>query len=154
MRGTGTALAALLALGIGEAHAQSADERNVLAANEAFDKAISSRDVAAMGKLWANAEYVVVIHPSSTSPVIGWENVKKTFEAQAARYSEFNVSLQDPKAYLLSPTTAYVVGVETVEGKRTNGEAAKFSANTTNVFEKRGDQWLLVLHQATPIRQP
>src|SRR6266851_10007106 len=154
MHRTGTVLAVLFALGTVDAHAQSADEKDVLAANEAFDKAISSRDVAAMQKLWANAAYVVVIHPSSTSPVIGWENVKKTFEAQASRYSEFNVSLTDPKAYLLSPTTAYVVGVETVEGKRTNGEAAKFSATTTNVFERHGDQWLLVLHQATPIRQP
>ena len=52
MHRTGTALIVLLALGLVDARAQGADEKSVLAANEAFDKAISSRDVAAMEKLW------------------------------------------------------------------------------------------------------
>jgi ketosteroid isomerase-like protein len=154
MRLVVSALAVLLALAASSANAQTADEKNVLAANEAFDKAISARDVSAMEKLWVNSLYVVVIHPSSTAPVVGWENVKRTFEDQAARYTEFKVVLTEPKVHLLSPTSAYVSGIEAFEAKRTNGEVAAFSANTINVYEKRGDQWLLVTHQATPTRKP
>jgi len=154
MRQVISALAVLLAFNGSAANAQTAEEKNVLAANDAFDKAISARDVPAMEKLWVNAPYVVVIHPSSTAPVVGWESVKKTFVDQAARYTEFKVVLTEPKVHVLSPTSAYVTGIETFEAKRTNGEAAAFSANTINVYEKRGDQWQLVTHQATPIRKP
>ena len=149
-----SAFPVLLALGQGPASAQTTDEKSVLIANDAFDMAISARDVPAMEKLWVDAPYVVVIHPSSQAPVYGWENVKKTFVDQAGRYSELKVVLKEPKAHLLSPTSAYVTGVETVEGKRSNGEIATFTANTINIFEKRGDKWLLVTHQATPIRKP
>ena len=89
-----------------------------------------------------------------TAPVVGWESVKKTFVDQAARYTEFKVVLTEPKVHVLSPTSAYVTGIETFETRRTNGEAATFSANTINIYEKRGNQWLLVTHQATPIRKP
>ena len=154
MRQIFSALALFAAFGGGVATAQTADEKNVLAANNAFEMAISARDVSAMEKVWVNAPYVVVIHPSSLAPVVGWESVKKTFEDQAARYTELKVVLKDPTAHLLGPTTAYVAGIETVEAKRTNGEAATFSANTINVYEKRDDQWLMVTHQATPIRKP
>ena len=131
-------------------------KNNVLAANDAFDKAISARDVPAMEKLWVNAPYVVVIHPSvHRARQYGWESVKKTFVDQAARYAEFKVvKTMKLKVHVLSPTSAYVTGIENFEAKRTNGEAATFSANTINVYEKRGDQWLLITHQATPIRKP
>ena len=154
MRQIFSALALFAAFGVGTTTAQTADEKNVLAANSAFEKAISALDVSAMEKVWANTPYVVVIHPSSPAPVVGWESVKKTYEDQAARNAEIKVVLKDPKAHLLSPTTAYVTGIATVEAKRTTGEVATFSANTINVYEKRGDQWLLVTHQATPIRKP
>jgi ketosteroid isomerase-like protein len=148
------ALGLLVAFSAGTAIAETADEKNVLEAHRAFEKAISALDVAVMEKVWINAPYVVVIHPSSSAPVIGWENVKKTYEEQVARNSELKVVLKDPKAHLLSPTTAYVTGIATVEAKRTNGDTATFTANTINVYEKRGDQWLLATHQATAIRRP
>jgi ketosteroid isomerase-like protein len=154
MRRLLSALAVLLAFNGSASNAQTVDENNVLAANDAFDKAISARDVPAMEKLWVNAPYVVVIHPSSTAPVVGWESVKKTFVDQPARYAEFKVVLTEPKVHVLSPTSAYVTGIESFEAKRTKREMATFSANTINVYEKRGDQWLLVTHQATPIRKP
>src|SRR5258708_8831136 len=97
MRQVISALAVLLAFNGSAANAQTAEEKNVLAANDAFDKAISARDVPAMEKLWVNAPYAVVIHPSSTAPVAGWESAKKTFHPQAPRYPEFTVALPQPK---------------------------------------------------------
>jgi ketosteroid isomerase-like protein len=62
--------------------------------------------------------------------------------------------MMEPKVLFPTLEIAVVVGVENIEGKRTNGESTKASATTTNVFQKRGGQWLMILHQATPIRQP
>ena len=46
---------------------------------------------------------------------------------------------------------AWVVGVEQVKGRTPAGEIVEFSAMTTNIYERRNGQWLMVHHQATPI---
>ena len=131
-------------------HAEDA-EHAVLSANEAFEKAWSARDITAIEKLWSHEPYVFVVHPSSKAPEIGWDNVRSSFGGQMSRYSEFAVSMTGTQVHV-SGDTAFVVGLESFTGKRVNGDAVEGKAIGTRGFERRGGQWLVVFHQATPVR--
>ena len=58
-----------------------------------------------------------------------------------------SVQMKNPQVRILG-STAIVTGVEAFRGKRLNGDIVEFLAPTTNVYEKRGEQWLLVHHHA------
>jgi ketosteroid isomerase-like protein len=68
-----------------------------------------------------------------------------------SRYSEFTVSMTGAQVHV-SGDTAFVVGVESFTGKLVNGEMVQGKAIGTRGFERKGDQWLVVFHQATPVR--
>lgn len=133
-------------------HAEDA-EHAILSANEAFEKAWSAHDIAAIEKLWAHEPYVFVVHPSSKMPEIGWDKVRASFVAQMSHYSEFSISMTGAKVHI-NGDSAVLVGLESFTGKRTSGEAAEGKAIGTRGFEKRDGQWLMVFHQATPVKQP
>jgi len=140
----------LLMISVAVVHAEDA-EHAILSANEAFEKAWSARDITAIEKLWSHEAYVFVVHPSSKVPEIGWENVRSSFGTQMSRYSEFAVSMTGTQVHV-NGDTAFVVGLESFAGKRINGDAVEGKAIGTRGFERKGDQWLVVFHQATPVR--
>ncbi len=139
-----------LLVSIGPVQAEDA-EQSIRSVNQAFEKAWSTHDMAAIEKLWSHAPYVYVVHPSSKTPELGWEKVAKSFETQMSRYSEFTVAMAESSVHV-DGNTAFVVGLESFTGKRLNGETAQGNAIGTRGFEKKGDQWLLIFHQATPVR--
>jgi ketosteroid isomerase-like protein len=110
-----------------------------------------ARDITAIEKLWAHESYVFVVHPSSKVPEIGWENVRSSFGTQVSRYSEFVVSMTETKVHV-NGDTAFVVGLEAFTGKRVNGDTVEGKAIGTRGFERKSGQWLVVFHQATPVR--
>jgi ketosteroid isomerase-like protein len=130
-----------------EAGAESAV---IASANHVFDEALSARDIAAMDTIWAHEPYVVAVHPASKTPIIGWDAVRKSWEATFDRFAEISVSMQDPQIRI-SENVAWVVGLEEIRGKLKNGEAAGFTALTTNMFEKIGGRWLMVLHTTSRV---
>ncbi|MCA6124779.1 nuclear transport factor 2 family protein [Bradyrhizobium sp. WSM 1704] len=144
------ALALLLMTSAAVVHAED-DEHAILSANEAFEKAWSARDITAIEKLWAHEPYVFVVHPSSKEPEIGWENVRSSFGTQASRYTEFVISMTETKVHV-NGDTAFVVGLEAFRGKRLNGDTVEGKAIGTRGFERKSGQWLVVFHQATPVR--
>jgi ketosteroid isomerase-like protein len=117
------------------------------AANATFDATLSKRDLAALDALWAQDAAVTALHPPSKAVIVGWGAVRKSWEGAFANFPELSVQMKDPQVRIAG-STAIVTGVEIVRGKRPNGEAVEFLAPTTNVYEKRGEQWLLVHHHA------
>ncbi|MDE2601439.1 MAG: nuclear transport factor 2 family protein [Bradyrhizobium sp.] len=144
-------LASLLLMASAAAVRAEDVEHTILSANEAFDKAWSTRDITAIDKLWSHEPYVFVVHPSSKAPEMGWENVRTSFGAQMSRYSEFAISMTGAHVHV-NGDTAVVVGLEAFAGKRVNGDTVEGKAIGTRGFERKGDQWLVVFHQATPVR--
>ena len=128
------------------------DHADVLAANRAFDRALSERNIATLEPLWAHDGTATIIHPSSKVPLAGWEAVRKSWaEGALARFSELSVSMDAPHVHVIG-NTAVVVGIEIVRGKRANnGEGVEFSALTTNVYEKRNGRWLMVHHHGSRV---
>jgi len=135
----------------GLAHAD--DRADVLAANQAVSAAFSTLDIKTFDPLWAHDNDVTIIHPVSKAVLVGWEAVRKSWaEGTLTRYKEISVSMDNPNITVTN-NVALVVGIEKVRGTRVNGDAAEFSALTTNVFEKRDGRWLIVHHHASRMPQ-
>jgi ketosteroid isomerase-like protein len=131
---------------------QNADIEAVAAANVAFDTALSARDINAMERLWAAEPYVIAVHPSSKALIVGWDAVRKSWEGTFARFAEISVSMKEPQIHV-AQNVAWVVGVESAEGKFKNGDAVSFTAFTTNMYEKRDGRWFMVLHTTSRVPQ-
>jgi ketosteroid isomerase-like protein len=148
----GALVAGLLIVVATGLRADQQESNAVSAANHAFDKAISTRDVLAMEKVWATEPHVIAIHPASKALIVGWDAVRKSWEGTFDRFSEISVSMQDPQIHI-NANVAWVIGVEAVQGKLKNGDPVNFAAFTTNMYEKRDGRWLMVLHTTSRVPQ-
>lgn len=128
--------------------AKADDQSDVLAANKGVEDSFSKLDIASIEGTWRHDENVSVIHPSSKSPVVGWQAVQKTYADHPARYNDFKVSMENPHV-TVSGDIAWTVGIEKVYAHRKNGELLDISALTTNIFQKFDGKWLLVHHHAS-----
>lgn len=142
------ALLPLLFVVSGTASARADDRADVLAANAQVEQAFSKLDVKAIEATWAQDGSVSVIHPSSKVPILGWEAVQKTYADHPVRYKDFSVAMNNPQV-TTNGNVAWVIGIEKVYAHRANGDVLDISALATNIFEKRGDKWLLVHHHAS-----
>ena len=131
-------------------HAFGADNPDVAkltTANAAFDAALSRRDLAALDVIWAQDESVSAFHPPSKAVIIGWSAVRRSWEGAFGNFPEMSVEMKNPHVRVVG-SMAVVTGTETFRGKRPTGDIVEFLAPTTNVYEKRGEQWVLVHHHA------
>ena len=131
---------------------QRSDIEAVTAANLAFDTALSTRDINAMEKVWAAEPYVIAVHPASKVLIVGWDAVRKSWEGTFDRFAEISVSMKEPQIHV-AQNVAWVVGLESVQGKFKNADAVSFTTFTTNMYEKRDGRWLMVLHTTSRVPQ-
>lgn len=131
---------------------QKPDIEAVTAANHAFDAAISARDINAMERIWVTEPHVIAVHPASKALIVGWNAVRKSWEGTFDRFAEISVSMKEPQIHIVQ-NVAWVVGVESVQGKPKNADAVSFTAFTTNMYEKRNGRWLMVLHTTSRVPQ-
>jgi ketosteroid isomerase-like protein len=140
-------VAATLFFGMPAFGQDNPDITKLRAANSTFDAALSKRDLAALDVIWAQDGGVTVLHPPSKAVIVGWAAVRKSWEGAFANFPEMFVEMKDPHVRVAG-NMALVTGTETFRGKRPNGDVVEFMAPTTNIYERRGDQWLLVHHHA------
>jgi ketosteroid isomerase-like protein len=115
-------------------------ETEVLEANEAFYRAIATRDAGAMEALWSRQSPVACIHP-------GWD----TLEGHTAVLGSFRALLESAAAPSIGCAmavahlvgeTAFVICHEVVAGAR---------LVATNVFTREDGAWRMVHHHASPL---
>jgi ketosteroid isomerase-like protein len=141
----------ILAAGLMPAKAQEAEATAVKAVDQAFYKALSTRDIKAMMAVWADGSYVVNIGPRSKKMDVGSSEVKRYWEGAFDYFSQMNASKTDARIQIVG-NVALVIGSETaILQPASGGDPLKFDTFVTHVFEKQGDQWLLVVHHAQMI---
>jgi ketosteroid isomerase-like protein len=137
--------------GIGYAE-QRSDSDNVKAAVDAFHAALANLDIGKMQNVWAQEPYVVLINPRDKAPAIGWDAVKKDWQDGVFGFwAELNLSPKQAPQIHINQGTASTTGVVGVEGKNKSGQTLSFTIIETQVYEKRGDRWLMVSHHASRV---
>ncbi|MCG5241020.1 nuclear transport factor 2 family protein [Azospirillum doebereinerae] len=118
------------------------DRDTLLALNQAFYRAFTNRDIAAMESLWADRLPVSCIHPGwaalfgRDAVLTSWRDVLRTPTGVTAHARNERVTLHGD--------TALVLCEEMLGG-------ATLAA--TNLFAREDGAWRLVHHQAGPIAQ-
>ena len=130
---------------------QSVDDKAIVAALDGANAAISSRDIGKMASIWAQEPYVMLANPRDKTPSYGWDAVKKDWETAFAFWSDFKVTRTGEAQVHATPSVAWSSSTADVQGRTKDDKALSFKVIQTDVFEKRGDRWLLVSHHASRI---
>src|ERR1700680_2958918 len=130
------------------AQQQQSDIDAVKAAVAAYHAAIGTLDISKMEPLWAHDANVMLINPRDKSIAIGWDAVKKDWETNWSNYSELKVTQADGPHVQVKGDVAWSTGIANAVVKMKAGETINAPTFETDVFEKRGNHWLLVWHTA------
>ena len=136
---------------LGPSVAMADDLADVTAANNAFYAALSARDASALAKVYAHDPYVANISPGSGALEIGWPGVEAWTMRLATIYKDLVVAPSDLHAHV-NGNTAWLVNTEHAKGTLVKtGAAFEATLISTNIYERQGDVWLMVSHQAQGI---
>ena len=124
--------------------AQSKSEREVLAENEAFDRAIVTRDVQEYTRILAD-DFIFTGADGTVS------DKKGEIDRVRSGSLTFESGTSDDVRIKIYGKTAVVTGRFTAKGTN-NGRDFTFVERYTAVFLKRSGRWQMVAEQATEIR--
>ena len=131
-----------------------AQEANINAAVDAYHVALGSLDVSKMEPLWAHDNNVMLINPADRSISVGWDAVKKDWEAQFNFLSELKVTQVDGPHISVKDDVAWATGIANAAAKSKTGADVGGLVYESDVFEKREGRWLLVSHTALAVPKP
>jgi len=123
----------------------------VRAANERFYRAFESLALSEMEPLWSHGDDVACIHPGWPK-LTGWEAVRESWEAIFRNTLEMRFTLTDVHV-TVREDMAWVLCTENILSEA-RGNLAVTSILATNIFERRGADWLMVHHHASHILTP
>ena len=126
----------------------SSDKEAVLAANEAFSRAFSQRNLSEMSRLWWQGSTSLCIHPGG-QVLTGWESIRASWEAIFKNTDSLEIETEIIKAEI-DQALAYIVLRETVL-QSSRGRKIKAQSLSTNLFQKMAQKWYLVSHHGSPI---
>lgn len=119
-------------------------------ANRSFYQAFEALDIEAMRRVWLDADHIRCVHPG-WELLVGRERVLRSWEMIFKNTTEIRFDISDLEVRILAGC-AWITAIENihscVEGSRFDAQAV-----VTNLFERRGDDYFLVLHHASPVAQ-
>jgi ketosteroid isomerase-like protein len=127
------------------------EQEEVVRANAEFYRAFSSLDVENMEKIWLKDRQIVCIHPGWRK-LSGWGPVMHSWERIFENVFEMRFDLGDIDV-VMSGDIAVVVVEENLTQHGYDG-VTRTQVLSTNVFERVGVQWFLVMHHGSPVVMP
>lgn len=127
------------------------DREAVLEANGAFYRAFESLDVEKMAEVWLKEPNIICIHPG-WAKLSGWGLVMRSWERIFDSSFEIKFELGEMDV-MISGDLAVVVVQESLTQKGYDG-TTRTQVLATNVFERVGQKWWLVLHHGSPVIAP
>ena len=120
----------------------------VIAANDGFYRAFESLDVDRMTAVWARDEVVRCVHPG-WGLLEGWTDVMESWARifDNATMMQFIVTGAEAS---VEGDWAWVACTENLT-QVMNGQVVESRVQTTNIFRRRDEQWLMVHHHGSPI---
>ncbi len=126
----------------------SSDKQTILAANQAFYRAFSNRDISGMNLLWWQGSTSLCIHPGGRV-LTGWEEIQAHWESIFKNTDSLEIDIEIIKVEI-DQALAYVVVREMVL-QSSRGRKVKAPSIATNIFQKMAQKWYLVHHHGSPI---
>ncbi len=139
-------LICLAILGCISVHAQSTTraEREVLAANEEFDRAVVARDLTAYERIYSD-DLIFTSFDGTVS-----DKAKEIARVRSSS-TPFESGKSDDVRVKVYGNTAVITGRFTAKGM-SNGKPFSFVERCTAVFVKRKGRWQMVAEHATEVR--
>jgi ketosteroid isomerase-like protein len=127
------------------------DHEAVVEANRKFYRAFESLDLENMEKVWLKDRQIVCIHPGWRK-LSGWGPVMQSWERIFEGVFEMSFDIGDVDV-IMTGDLAVVVVEENLTQRGYDG-AMKTQVLTTNVFERVGNEWFMVMHHGSPVMEP
>ncbi len=127
------------------------DREQVLEANRAFYQAFQSLEIEKMERVWLQEPHIVCIHPGWRR-LSGWGPIMHSWERIFESTFEMSFELSDVEVMLRSDLA--VVTVQENLTQRDYDGMSRTVVMATNVFERVGSRWYLVLHHGSPVAAP
>ena len=127
------------------------DRQQVLEANRGFYQAFESLEIERMESVWLQEPHIVCIHPGWRR-LSGWGPIMNSWERIFESTFEIKFELSEVEVMLRSDV-AIVVVQENLTQRDYDG-MARTLVMSTNVFERVGSRWYLVLHHGSPVAAP
>jgi ketosteroid isomerase-like protein len=124
------------------------EHEEVLRANNLFYEALGTRDLRLMGEVWVQDQRAKCVHPGWTM-LEGWEAIRQSWESVFDPSDRVLIELSNVSCEVKGDV-AWVTCIQrlTYVNRIPMGVSISIS---TNIFERKGGRWLMVLHHASPI---
>jgi ketosteroid isomerase-like protein len=124
------------------------DAGTVREANALFYEAFENQALDAMSRTWAHGGHVVCVHPGWPR-LSGWPAVRSSWETIFRNSGEMRFTLTDVRVEVRGDAgwVSCTENILTADG----GKIAVSAILATNLFERDGDGWRLVLHHASHV---
>jgi hypothetical protein len=99
-----------------------------------------------MDLVWGHGEHVRCIHPGWCL-LVGWEAVRQSWEAIFKGAEEMRFSITDIRPYV-NGDLGWVTCTENILSEA-RGQVAVTALTATNLFERRGQDWVMIHHHAS-----
>ena len=125
-------------------------EQEVQEANESFYQAFNRGDLDLMKSIWAQYNSVTCIHPGwkvirgFDGIIESWENIFVGSENLEIKLSDIKVIGAGKMIWVSCQENLFAMSMSGVQVSK---------VHATNLFEKVGDQWKMVLHHASSVPQ-
>jgi ketosteroid isomerase-like protein len=124
------------------------DNDLVLEVNTRFYKALGTRDLELMGTVFVHDDRAGCMHPGWVM-LKGWEAIRQSWENVFDPRDQLEIKLHNLTVEL-EGDAAWVTCIQ--ELRYINREPVMMNVSvSTNIFEKNGSQWKMVIHQASPM---
>jgi ketosteroid isomerase-like protein len=127
------------------------DQEQVLEANRLFYSAFESLEIEKMEQVWLQAPHIVCVHPGWRR-LSGWGPIMESWERIFQSTFEMKFDLTDADV-MVRDNLAVVVVQENLTQRGYDG-SSRSVVQATNVFERAGNRWYLVLHHGSPVAAP
>lgn len=127
------------------------DQEAVRRANRGFYDAFETLEVEQMERVWLQEPHIVCIHPG-WRPLSGWGPIMHSWERIFD--STFEMKFEVSEVQLrINGDLAIMVVQENLTQRGYDG-IVKSTVLATNVFERTGGEWKMVLHHGSPVAMP
>jgi ketosteroid isomerase-like protein len=127
------------------------NHEGLIEANQAFYKAFESLDIEQMENLWLRDPKIACIHPGWRR-LTGWGPIMESWERIFDGVFEMKFELRE--LHLIVGADLGVVVTEENLTQRGYEGTMRMQVLATNIYERLGNKWLLVLHHGSPVVQP